>query len=64
MTQHTCPLCSDTLLSHVRRGKRYWFCHHCYQEMPDLETLGSLSGFSKTDLRFSPIVNLSLATKV
>lgn len=32
MTQHTCPLCSYPLLRHIRPGKLYWFCRHCYQE--------------------------------
>lgn len=31
---HTCPCCSDTLLCHIRLGKLYWRCSHCYQEMP------------------------------
>ncbi len=35
MLSHTCPCCSDTLLRHIRTGEVYWFCRHCYQEMPD-----------------------------
>ena len=37
MTQHRCLLCSQTLLRHIRHGKLYWFCRHCYQEMPIAE---------------------------
>lgn len=32
--QHICPFCSSLLLSHIRSGKLYWFCPHCYQEIP------------------------------
>ncbi|EKQ69746.1 hypothetical protein OsccyDRAFT_2391 [Leptolyngbyaceae cyanobacterium JSC-12] len=34
---HRCPCCSEVLLRHVRHGSVYWFCTHCWQEMPDLE---------------------------
>ncbi|MBD1846854.1 hypothetical protein H6F89_26290 [Cyanobacteria bacterium FACHB-63] len=34
-----CPCCSEKLLRHVRHGKVYWFCTHCWQEMPNLEAL-------------------------
>jgi ribosomal protein L37AE/L43A len=30
-----CPCCSEKLLRHFRQGKVYWFCTHCWQEMPD-----------------------------
>ncbi len=33
----TCPCCSAKVLRHARHGSIYWFCHHCWQEMPDLE---------------------------
>ncbi len=31
-----CPCCAEKLLRHVRQGEIYWFCSHCWQEMPDL----------------------------
>lgn len=34
-----CPCCANTMLRHIRHQGIYWFCPHCYQEMPDLETL-------------------------
>lgn len=34
MTTSTCPYCSHPLLRHVRSRQIYWFCNHCYQEMP------------------------------
>ncbi|HTL88816.1 MAG TPA: hypothetical protein VL134_05395 [Leptolyngbya sp.] len=34
-----CPCCSEKLLRHVRHGKVYWFCTHCWQEMPNLEAV-------------------------
>ena len=39
MTKHICPCCSYPLICHVRLGKPYWFCRHCYQEMPFGESL-------------------------
>lgn len=29
-----CPCCSNQLLRHVRQHQVYWFCRHCWQEMP------------------------------
>ncbi len=34
----TCPCCSGVLLRHVRHDGVYWFCMHCWQEMPDLSS--------------------------
>lgn len=34
---HTCPCCGNFLLRHLRSQGIYWFCPHCYQEMPILE---------------------------
>jgi len=36
-----CPYCSYSLLRHVRQGKIYWFCSHCWQEVPNFEALSS-----------------------
>ncbi|NJO40194.1 MAG: hypothetical protein HC769_12595 [Cyanobacteria bacterium CRU_2_1] len=35
-TLNQCPCCSEPLLRHARRGRVYWFCLHCHQEMPNL----------------------------
>ncbi len=37
MHAHTCPCCPHDLLRHVRATGVYWFCPHCYQEMPIVE---------------------------
>lgn len=29
-----CPCCSEVLLRHARHAGIYWFCTHCWQEMP------------------------------
>jgi hypothetical protein len=34
ISRHTCPCCSHILLRHIRLGKLYWRCSHCYQPMP------------------------------
>ncbi|HIK39533.1 MULTISPECIES: hypothetical protein [Thermoleptolyngbya] len=31
-----CPCCSEPLLRHARHNRVYWFCTHCWQEMPNL----------------------------
>ncbi|MCL1472122.1 hypothetical protein [Argonema antarcticum] len=31
-----CLCCSNQLLRHIRHSRVYWFCSHCWQEMPDL----------------------------
>ncbi len=38
MKNHTCPCCSHPLLRHVSFKRTFWFCSHCYQEMPDLSS--------------------------
>lgn len=35
----TCPCCSSSLLRHVRHNTIYWYCQHCHQEMPNLESI-------------------------
>lgn len=35
---NTCPCCSAKVLRHARHGSIYWFCPHCWQEVPDLES--------------------------
>lgn len=40
---HTCPCCSASLLRHVRHSSIYWYCSHCRQEMPNLESIRSNS---------------------
>lgn len=32
----SCVCCSNNLLRHIRDGRVYWFCSHCWQEMPEL----------------------------
>jgi hypothetical protein len=34
-----CPICSGNTLRHIRNGRVYWYCHHCYQEVPDFAHL-------------------------
>jgi hypothetical protein len=31
-----CPCCNDKMLHHLGHRRSYWFCRHCWQEMPDL----------------------------
>ncbi|HBB32034.1 MAG TPA: hypothetical protein DDZ80_08045 [Cyanobacteria bacterium UBA8803] len=30
-----CPCCSHPLLRQTRNHNLYWFCRHCWQEMPN-----------------------------
>ena len=38
-TYTVCPCCSNTLLHHFADHREYWFCRHCWAEMPSLETV-------------------------
>ncbi len=31
---NVCPCCRGQLLRQVSRHRIYWFCPHCWQEMP------------------------------
>ncbi|MBD2056021.1 hypothetical protein H6F88_08305 [Oculatella sp. FACHB-28] len=35
---NTCPCCSEQLLRHARHNSIYWFCSHCWQEMPNFSS--------------------------
>ncbi|MEQ9621134.1 hypothetical protein [Coleofasciculus chthonoplastes] len=35
---NTCPCCSHPLLRHISHHRLYWFCSHCWQEMPTVDT--------------------------
>ena len=51
MLSCTCPCCSTTLLRHIRSQRVYWFCRHCYQEMPNPDRfLHSLDTGSKLSI--------------
>ncbi len=56
---NTCPCCSETLLRHARHNGVYWFCPHCWQEMPDpslsnRKSCRSLSSLSESSLSEFP----------
>ena len=52
-TLTVCPCCSTPMLHHLKHGREYWFCRHCWQEMPDLEATPPQAH------RLSKIINLS-----
>ncbi|HEY9851026.1 MAG TPA: hypothetical protein V6D28_16275 [Leptolyngbyaceae cyanobacterium] len=29
-----CPCCSNQMIRHIGHHQVYWFCRHCWQEMP------------------------------
>lgn len=31
-----CPCCSQKMLMYAQKGRTYWYCPSCRQEMPDL----------------------------
>jgi ribosomal protein L37AE/L43A len=39
----SCPCCTNQMLRHLRQSQVYWFCRHCWQEMPvySLNSYGS-----------------------
>lgn len=48
-----CPCCSTPLLHHFGNHREYWFCRHCWQEMPCMDEV------KPKMTRFSRITNLS-----
>ncbi|MFB2939449.1 hypothetical protein ACE1B6_29700 [Aerosakkonemataceae cyanobacterium BLCC-F154] len=57
----TCPCCSHQMLRHIRGNQSYWFCRHCWQEMPNLDNYQqnlSLSQFSPRSLGLKKPVSL------
>lgn len=34
-----CPCCSGQMQRHIEKHQIYWFCRHCWQEMPEIETI-------------------------
>ena len=40
-TLNTCPFCSYSLLHHFGNHREYWFCRHCWLEMPNIENQDS-----------------------
>lgn len=37
MTRYLCPCCSQPLIFHISRKKKFWYCISCHQEMPVME---------------------------
>ncbi|MFB2893868.1 hypothetical protein ACE1CI_13235 [Aerosakkonemataceae cyanobacterium BLCC-F50] len=44
----SCPCCSHTMLRHIRHNQIFWYCRHCWQEMPNLNSSPSLSKYSQS----------------
>ncbi len=52
--QNICPCCSNSLLHHIGSHREYWFCRHCWSEMPIIELNQEVK-----QQQLVPIVNLS-----
>ncbi len=46
------------MLHYINKGRDYWFCRNCWQEMPDFHSLEKLDCNGK-----NRIVNLSIGLK-
>lgn len=44
----SCPCCSHAMLRHIRHNQIYWYCRHCWQEMPNFNSSNSLSKYSQS----------------
>ena len=55
----TCPCCSSLMLHHVGKHRDYWFCRHCWSEMPNISEMKTNS----SRVRPSQLVNLSVGFK-
>ncbi|CUR33670.1 hypothetical protein PL9214520209 [Planktothrix tepida PCC 9214] len=60
---NTCPCCSESMLRHTRNHQVYWFCRHCWEEMPVFELKNpplSILSRKETSLPSQPSLVLSL----
>lgn len=53
-TLNTCPCCSNSLLHHFENHREYWFCRHCWSEMPNLA-----KSQTATHYKLSKVTNLA-----
>jgi ribosomal protein L37AE/L43A len=44
----SCPCCSHAMLRHIRHNQIFWYCRHCWQEMPNFNSPSSLSKYSQS----------------
>ncbi|OKH32755.1 hypothetical protein NIES2119_25355 [[Phormidium ambiguum] IAM M-71] len=44
----SCPCCSHTLLRHIRHNQIFWYCRHCWQEMPNFNSPSCLSNYNQS----------------
>ncbi|MHC5896053.1 hypothetical protein [Nostoc sp.] len=64
-----CPCCSNQMLRHIRLQQTYWFCRHCWQEMPNLILKENnlkhdkLQVFSQLELRIHSVMTSSIYQK-
>lgn len=56
-TLSVCPCCSDRLIHYLKDYREYWFCRHCWSEMPNLEAL-------KADKNYNPAKIVKLPVKL
>ncbi len=64
---NSCPCCSSQLLRHARHNRVYWFCSHCWEEMPDLSEMvlrSSQPTHKRDSLVKFPALNPSLTPKL
>lgn len=63
-----CPCCSYSLLRYVKVGKVYWFCPHCWQEMPNFENRAKLSSYRQnlevSILKSQPVLKEKVSSAV
>lgn len=53
-----CPCCSNQMLRHVRQSNAYWFCRHCWQEMPAFSELETSKLFLKSSISYQAVPKL------
>lgn len=58
----SCPCCSNTLLRHIRSTGVYWFCKHCYQEMPNCDRVLSNSKTITNLSHYRDLIKVSAAS--
>ena len=42
-----CPVCSYTATRHFDHQREYWFCNHCWQEIPEYKHILARQALSR-----------------
>jgi len=51
---NTCPCCLHPMLRHINGHHLYWFCRHCWEEMPVLDVTNPKMSLGQSRQKTTP----------